>query len=74
MLFSIPFDCSYYDTIILVHGGLGDAKLLCGAAYRGLVFDDEHCQIAGALLDICIQMHHSPLFPYSMYMSGSGGI
>ena len=47
---------------ILVHGGLGDAKMFCGGAHRGFVFYNEHCQVAGALLDICIQMHHSPCF------------
>lgn len=40
MLFSIPFDCSYYDTIILMYGALADSKLLCGGTDRGPVLYD----------------------------------
>ena len=58
---------------VLMYRGLGDAEMLCGAAYRGFVFYDEHCQIAGALLNICIQMHHSLLTTLvNVYEQGRG--
>ena len=34
-----------------MHGGFGDAELLCGGAYRSAVFDHVHSQCAGSLLD-----------------------
>ena len=45
---------------ILVYGAFGNVKLLCGGSYRCLVFNDVFGKIAGALFNICIQMHHSP--------------
>ena len=38
MLFSIPFDCSYYDTIILMHGGFGQPKGLRRLTDGGTLF------------------------------------
>lgn len=40
MLFSIPFDCSYYDTIIFMYCGLGDTKLPRRPTHRRFVFYD----------------------------------
>ena len=45
---------------ILVYGAFGNVKLLCGGPYRCLVFNDVFGKIAGALFNICVQMHHSP--------------
>ena len=59
MLFSSPFDCSYYDTIILMYCGFADAEFFCGGAAGGPVLDDVRGQFTGPLLDVGSQKHHS---------------
>ena len=60
MLFSIPFDCSYYDTIILMYGGFADAEFLSCGADSGPVFDDVKSQILGTLFHVSLHKHNTP--------------
>ena len=53
---------------ILVYGAFGDPELLCRCTDGSLVLNNVHRQIAGAFLDICMHIHHSPWLTYSMYM------
>ena len=59
---------------ILVYGAFGDPELLCRCSDGSFVFDNVHRQIAGAFLDICMHIHHSPWLTYSMYMCIPGNI
>ena len=45
-----------------MYGGFADPEALGGGADGGPVVYDEHRQVTGALLDICVHMHHSPCF------------
>ncbi len=45
-----------------MHGGLADPELFCGGADGRFVIYNEYGQIAGALLDICVHIYHSPIF------------
>jgi len=47
---------------ILMYCGFTDPEALGGGADGGPVVYDEHRQVTGALLDICVHMHHSPCF------------
>jgi len=60
MPFSIPFDGSYYDTIILMHCTFADPKLLCGGTDGGPVLYDVKSQALGPVLHIPFQTIHSP--------------
>ena len=62
MPFSIPFDCSYYDTIIFVYGGFADAELFRCGADCGSVFNDVQGQLHGPLLDIGFHIYHSKTY------------
>ena len=53
-------DCFQPLGEILVYGAFGNVKLLCGGSYRSFVLNDVFGKIAGALFNICVQMHHSP--------------
>ena len=50
MPFSIPFDGSYYDTIILVDGGFGDPEFPGGRAYGAAAFNHVHSKPSGAVV------------------------
>jgi len=73
MLFSIPFDCSYYDTIILVDGAFADAKLLCGGPDGGPVLYDVKSQAFGPLLHVFFQTPSLPASDCSILCGGRGG-
>ena len=49
---------------VFMYGRLRDAEPGGGLADGRTVFDNVHRHVAGALIDICIQMHHSPYFAY----------
>ena len=59
MLFSIPFDCSYYDTIILVHRGFGDLEVFRRGPHGGPGIDHVHSQLPGPVIHIV--RHQIPL-------------
>ena len=44
-----------------MYGGFADAKLFRGGADGGIVADDVVRQVAGALFDTRIHIHHSPI-------------
>ena len=44
---------------IFMYGAFADGKFLGCAAHRCVVFNHVFCQLAGSLLDICSQKHHS---------------
>lgn len=73
MLFSIPFDCSYYDTIILMYGGFGDTEVLCGGTNRGTGFDHVHSQFAGTLFHAVIHLVPSDAVCYRKTYAVRGG-
>ena len=70
MPFSIPFDCSYYDTIIFMYGGFTDAEFLCGGADRGPVLYDVKSEALRPLLHIFFQTLHSPPLVAPSYANG----
>ena len=47
---ALPFDCSYYDTIIFMYRRLRNSKLLRCLPHRGITVDDIACD------------RHRPLF------------
>ena len=73
MLFSIPFDCSYYDTIILMYSGFTDAEFFGGIAYGGTVFHDINGQITGTFFHIPFNDSPLPRVIFRTYgMSAAG--
>ena len=67
MLFSIPFDCSYYDTIIFMYSGLRNTKLLCGLTHGRVMLNDIVRNINCPLFDILFQTKTPQEYFVSIY-------
>ena len=57
---------------VFMYGGFGNAELLGGGADGRTVIYDILRQIAGTLLNICIQLHHSPYSRVNVYVPPHG--
>ena len=55
MLFSIPFDCSYYDTIILMYRTFTDSEFFRRLSHCCIILYNKHCDFHGSFFNIIFQ-------------------